>query len=115
MADGPDEWLKRIRELVEEDHVDFDDFDELAETFDTLDNWMVKGGLPPKAWADKTHRYEDALRLIRDRTGCHHFSGLRQGEPEDCKDAGFFDDPDMTPCDACIANSVLPPVTVERE
>lgn len=47
----PDETLNNLRTCVDERDADAPvDVDEVIEYFRALDEWLSKGGMPPRAW-----------------------------------------------------------------
>lgn len=52
----PNAALKRIREIVRRDRLDYDDVPELVETIEELDRWLSIGGFFPVAWHESAHR-----------------------------------------------------------
>ena len=56
----PDETLRLLRLTIKQMRADTDPAirkahaDEIAEYFETLDEWLVKGGYPPRAWFELT-------------------------------------------------------------
>jgi len=116
----PNPTLNKLRELTKENSPApmcgmgcGDVIDEFAENFDALDGWLKRGGFLPTAWADRMHRYEDALRLIG-KLGCEHTTHAPSDFHLYCKDDGRTPDAEFLAdkwCDGCIANSVLPPAS----
>jgi hypothetical protein len=111
----PNELLTRIRKIVGRDRLDYDEFAELTEYFEALDGWLSapKNGYLPTAWRETTDRYESTLRLIG-KNGCEHTVHYPGDLGIHCKEDGRVPDAEYLAdkyCDACIANSVLPPVS----
>jgi hypothetical protein len=69
----PDEALKNIRGMLN-DH-NRRDIEDITEAFEALDQWMRRGGFPPKDWDHKCgapHRGERITCLMKPGHGGPH-------------------------------------------